>query len=66
MKTVEELTQTELEELRSRWFHQHVDDGSLYEVVGRKVKDESDISMDIVKDYYTDTLFVEEDFFCNS
>jgi hypothetical protein len=66
MKTVEELTQTELEELRSRWFHQHVDDGSLYEVVGRKVKDESDISMDIVKGYYTDTLFVEEDFFCNS
>jgi len=65
MKNVEDLTQTELEELRSRWYHEHLDDGSLYEVMGREIEDETDIPMEIVKAYYSDTFFVDEDFFCN-
>ena len=65
MKSVHELSQDELNELRSRWFSQHEDDGSLEEVMGREIEDEEDIPMDIVVAYYEDTYFVEEDFFCN-
>ena len=65
MKAVHELSQEELNELRSRWFSQHEDDGSLEEIMGREVEDEEDIPMDIVIAYYEDTSFVEEDFFCN-
>lgn len=61
MKTVDELTQNELEELRSRYYYQGLDDGSLEEVI----ESEEEIPMDLVKDHYRDTLFVEEDFFCN-
>ncbi len=65
MKSVDELKQAELEELRSRWYYQHLDDGSLDEVMGKEINDESEIPMDIIKEYYSDTFFVEEDFFCN-
>lgn len=65
MKSVHELTQAELEELRSRWYHQHLDDGSLDEVMGKEINDEIEIPMDIIKEYYSDTFFVEEDFWCN-
>ena len=65
MKSVHELSAEELQELRSRWYHQHLDDGSLEEVVGREVEDEEEIPMDIVIAYYEGTYFVEEDFFCN-
>lgn len=65
MRTVQELTQEELQELRSRWYHQHLDDGSLNEVMNREVESEEDISMDIVIAYYEDTSFVEEDFWVN-
>ena len=66
MKSVHELTQNELEELRSRWYSQHEDDGSLEEVMDMEGEiNEEDIPMDIVKTYYEDTFFVEEDFFCN-
>ena len=64
-RSVEELNQNELQELRSRLFHQLLDDGSLNEVMGKEVNDEDDITMDCVKDYYADTSFVEEDFWCN-
>lgn len=69
MKSVHELNENELEELRRRWVYQHEDDGSLNEVMG--VEDdvelsEEDIPMDVVIVYYEDTYFVEEDFFCNS
>ena len=69
MKSVHELTQDELEELRSRWYSQHEDDRSLNEVMD--IEDdvelsEEDIPMDIVVAYYEDTYFVEEDFFCNT
>lgn len=65
MRNVEELTQAELEELRSRWYHQHLDDGTLDEVMGREIENETEIPMDVVKDYYKDTFFVYDDFFCN-
>ena len=65
MKSVHDLNENELEELRSRWFSQHEDDGSLEEIMGRGVEDEEDIPIDIVVAYYEDTYFVEEDFFCN-
>lgn len=68
MRTVQELTQEELQELRSRWYHQHLDDGSLYEVMDidedMEIYEE-DIPMDIVIAYYEDTYFVEDDFWCN-
>lgn len=65
MRTVHELLQDELNKLRSRWYSQHEDDGSLEEIMGREIEDEEDIPMDIVVAYYEDTYFVEEDFFCN-
>ena len=66
MKSVHELTQNELEELRSRWYSQHEDDGSLEEVMDMEGEiNEEDIPMDIVVAYYEGTFFVEEDFFCN-
>ncbi len=64
-RTVDELTQNELEELRDRYYHQGLDDGSLTEVMGKKIKSAEEISMDLVKDHYRDYHFVEEDFFCN-
>jgi hypothetical protein len=64
MKTVHELNNNELNELRSRWFMEHIADGSLQEVAGKDAIEE-DIPMDIVKVYYEDTFFVEEDFWCN-
>ena len=65
MRTVEELNENELLELRSRWYDQHIDDGSIEEVVGFETESEEDVPMNIVKVYYSDTFFVEEDFFCN-
>ena len=65
MKSVHELSAEELQELRSRWYHQHLDDSTLEEVVGREVQDEEEIPMDIVIAYYEGTYFVEEDFWCN-
>ena len=66
MKSVHELNENELNELRSRWFSQHEDDGSLEEVMDMEGKiNEEDIPMDIVKTYYEDTFFVEDGFFCN-
>ncbi len=66
MKSVHDLNENELEELRSRWFSLHEDDGSLEEVMDMEGEiNEEDIPMDIVVAYYEDTYFVEEDFFCN-
>lgn len=68
MKTIHELTQDELEELRSSWYYQHLDDGSLNEVmdIDENIEiSEEDIPMDIIKSYYEDTYFVSDDFFCN-
>lgn len=65
MKTVHELKNDELNELRSRWFHERLDDGSLKEVIGVGAEEEEDVPMDIVKIHYENTFFVEEDFWCN-
>jgi hypothetical protein len=68
MKTVHELNRNELEELRSRWYYQHLDDGSLNEVMNVEEDEEIEeeqIPMDIVIAYYEATYFVEEDFWCN-
>ena len=68
MKTVHELSRNELEELRSRWYYQHLDDGSLNEVMGIEEDEEIEeqqIPMDVIIDYYETVGFVEEDFFCN-
>jgi hypothetical protein len=66
MRNVSELTQNELDELRCRWFSQHEDDGSLEEVLGDLYPcNEEDIDMSLIKTYYEDTYFAEEDFFCN-
>jgi hypothetical protein len=65
MKIVNDLNQDELNELRSRWYWQHLDDGSLNEVMGKEIESEEDVPMDVVKSYYEDTFFVEDDFFCN-
>jgi hypothetical protein len=64
MKGVHELKNDELNELRSRWFNEHLDNGSLEEVIGKDAEEE-DVPMDIVKIHYEGTFFVEEDFWCN-
>jgi hypothetical protein len=64
-RSVTELNQNELEELRSRLYHQLLDDGSLNEVMGKEIEEEEEINMNFVKDYYASTSFVEEDFWCN-
>ena len=64
-RNVNELNQNELEELRSNLYHQLLDDGSLNEVMGKEINEAEEIHMDFVKNYYADTTFVEEDFFCN-
>ena len=65
-RSVEQLNQNELEELRSRFYHELLDDGSLNEVMGKEIDSEEEIPMDFVKTHYADTSFVEEDFWCNS
>jgi hypothetical protein len=65
MKSVHELSAEELQELRRRFYHQHLDDGSLEEIVGEDLCDEEDLDMSLIIDYYEGTYFVEEDFFCN-
>lgn len=65
MKSVYELNQEELEELRSRWYHQHLDDGSIDVLIGKELESEEEVPMYVVKNYYEDTFFVEEDFWCN-
>lgn len=65
MRSVHELSQEELEELRSRWYYQHLDDGSLEEVIGKEIDSEEDIDISQIKSYYESTYFVEEDFWCN-
>jgi hypothetical protein len=64
-KSVGELNQNELEELRSRYYHQLLDDGSLDEVMGKEINSEEEIPMDLIQAHYQDTFFVKEDFWCN-
>lgn len=59
MKSVHELSQDELEELRDNYFAQLTD-------LGEENFDSSDeIPMQNVIAHYEGTYFVEDDFFCN-
>jgi hypothetical protein len=62
MKTVHELNNDELEELRERYFHQLADTDP--EVLGDILLPE-ELPMENVIAHYEGTFFVEEDFFCN-
>lgn len=65
MKTVHDLRQEELEELRENYFHQLIDSGDLEEVGNGKIDCPTDIPLDNVKVHYEGTMFVDEDFWCN-
>lgn len=62
MKSVHELNQNELEELRSNYFYQLLDTDE--EVLG-DIEYPHEIPMDSVIANYEHVSFVEEDFFCN-
>lgn len=62
---VYDLTEQELLELRERFYHSLMDDGSLEEVMGKEIESEEEIPMDFVKQHYEHTSFVDEDFWCN-
>jgi hypothetical protein len=64
-RSVNELTENELLELRSRYYYKGLDDGSLEEVMGKEIDSEDEIPIDLIKDHYRDISFVEEDFWCN-
>lgn len=62
MKSVHELNQEELEELRGNYFAQLQDTDE--EVLGDIIEAE-EIPIENVIAHYEGTYFVEEDFFCN-
>lgn len=64
-RSVNELTENELLELRSTYYYKGLDDGSLGEVMGKEIDSEDEIPIDLIKDHYRDISFVEEDFWCN-
>ena len=62
MRSVHELTQDELEELRSAYFDQLLQMDN--DVLG-DIESEHELPMDNVIAHYEGTSFVDEDFFCN-
>lgn len=58
-KDVNELNENELEELRGRFFHQLIDNGS------EEYNAPCEIPISNVIGFYEGISFVEEDFFCN-
>lgn len=62
MRTVHELTENELEELRDTYFAQLQETDE--EILGDYTEAEQ-IPMSNVKQHYEDFMFVEEDFLCN-
>lgn len=65
MRTVYELNQQELEELRETLFDQMKGDGSIEEVFEKEIEYSDEIPIDFVKAHYDGTFFTEEDFWCN-
>lgn len=65
MRTVDELSYEELEELRETLFDQMKGDGSIEEVFEKEIEYSDEIPMDFVKSHYDDTFFTEEDFWRN-
>ena len=64
-RNLNELTQNELEELRSNYYYKGLDDGSLFEVMDKEINSPEDIPMSLIFDHYRDISFVDEDFLCN-
>jgi hypothetical protein len=62
MKSVHELSQDELEELRSNYFYQLLDTDK--EVLG-DIEYPEQIPMETIFSQHEHISFVEEDFFCN-
>ena len=62
MKSVHELNQEELEELRGNYFAQLLDTDD--EVLG-EITEAEEIPIENVIAHYEGIFFVEEDFFCN-
>ena len=67
MKTVNELTIEELEELRDNLYYQLLDDPTLSEeaIMLMKNSEDDNIPISFIKEYYVDTYFVDDDFWCN-
>jgi hypothetical protein len=63
MKTVYELSNMELEELRESYFYQLEERGE-FEVLN-SITNPEEIDMSNIIDHYKGVFFVEEDFFCN-
>jgi hypothetical protein len=63
MRTVDELTQDELEELRESYFYQLEDTDN--EVLGDNITSAEMIPMENIIAHYEGISFTEEDFFCN-
>ena len=61
MKSVQELSQEELAELKHNFFYD--EERTFEELKGYDYPDE--IPNKVIFDYYSETYFVEEDFFCN-
>lgn len=62
MRTVSELNQNELEELRGNYYHQLLDTD---EEVLENISCEEDIPMSNIIAHYEEIFFEVEDFFCN-
>lgn len=63
-RTFDELTNDELAELRSNYFHRHLTDDELQEN-DWSYESEYDIPDEEILNFYSTTYFVVEDFFCN-
>lgn len=62
MRTVHELNEIELQELRDTYFYQLLDtDPDVLDDIDTP----SELPMDAVIEHYDGTYFVEEDFICN-
>ena len=62
MKTVHDLSQSELEELRDSYFHQLLETDS--DALG-DIESPAQLPMENVIAHYEGIYFVDEDFFCN-
>ena len=62
MKTVYDLTENELVELRDNYFNQLLDTDP--EVLG-DITEAEQIAFEDIENHYSEVSFVDEDFFCN-
>ena len=62
MRSVYDLTENELEELREYYFQQLLDTDP--EVLG-EITEAEEIAFEDIENHYSGVSFVDEDFFCN-